>query len=111
MNVKFFVALLTGGLAYIIIVLKGLILRLPLSVVFNKGLIGFIILTLGGWLITYFLENLGTENGNSSNNNYQDNSHNNEDKAAEKNQQEDEFSPLNPTVLEVDESGEEIGND
>lgn len=111
MNLKLFIALLSGGLAYILIVLKGLILRQPLSEIFTKGLIGLFTITLAGWVLAYFLEIFGAESENSSNHN---SDQDNDRETSENQQQEDKenkFSPLNPTVLEVDNSEKEIEND
>lgn len=105
MYLKLFMALLTGGLAYIVVVFKGLILRLPLPTVFNRGLVAFIILTFVGWLITYLLETFGDKDGN---HNQLDNG---EETAENQQSSENEFSPLNPTVLEVEESNIEAEED
>ena len=101
-------SLFFGIIAYSITVLISLLLGHPLAKVLYNGLIALFIILLLTFAITIFLEKENFSNSKDDNED-EDNSIDADDKKLSENDdnkeenQDDEFSPMNPTVLEVEE--------
>lgn len=96
MGLKLFIAFLTGSISYIIIVLTGLIYQHSLTIIFYRGLLSFFIIGVLGWLFIFTLEKFSKKDDR-----------NFEEISEDINKQEEEnFSPLNPPVLETREEEE-----
>ena len=104
--------LLTGIIAYVIIILFNLLIQAPLQKVFINGLIGLGVVSICCWLIITLMQWLSQEQDksfqqknkddiNQNSNNITNNGKNQE--SGEDDQGNREFSPMNPKVLEVEE--------
>ena len=112
MRNKVLISLFTSILAYSITTLINLMYANPLKEVLYNGLIALFITAIITFLITYILDNYQPDK-NSKKGTAGDmkekanNKSNREKKSAEdqedQNEAEDEFSPMDPTVLEVEE--------
>jgi len=103
------ISLFTGILAYSLTTLINLINANPLKTVLYNGLISLFIVAIITFLITYILDNYQPEKNSkketAGDNNKKKNNKSNRNKkeVKEESEAEDEFSPMNPTVLEVEE--------
>ncbi|HKL76284.1 MAG TPA: hypothetical protein VJ881_09480 [Halanaerobiales bacterium] len=102
------ISLFTGIIAYSLTTLINLINANPLKEVLYNGIIALFVVALITFLITYILDNYQPDKNSKKgtagdNNKKKNNKSNREEKEAEEESKEDEFSPMDPTVLEVEE--------
>ena len=109
MRNKVLISLFTSILAYSITTLINLLYANPLKEVLYNGLIALFITAIITFLITYILDNYQPEKnskkGTAGDMKEKANSKSNREKksAEDENEAKDEFSPMDPTVLEVEE--------
>ncbi|ACL70414.1 hypothetical protein [Halothermothrix orenii] len=115
MRLRAFTALFAGTLAYMSVIVIGVILGMDLSSIFTWSLGALAFFAAGGWLITYTLETLSRKHEFQINNDYnssktrgsqQETGEDSETKQSENNNSDtgdnSEFTPLDPPILEVD---------
>lgn len=109
MKLKLFITLFVGGTAYIIMVLSGLLLHIPLNRVLMRGVTAFVGVGGGSWIILFLMEKLADGNNEEqiNNKNTDGSSSESSDRSSrnlgtESESQKQDFSPLKPPVLEVD---------
>ncbi|MFW5999089.1 MAG: hypothetical protein ACOCZM_01470 [Bacillota bacterium] len=103
-----FFALLAGGFGFLISVLLLLVLGFPLIIVFRRSLLVFILLFSTGFLLTFFLQKKGEVREERKREEEIKEKISGEATGDRKEGQstEEEFSPMNPTVLEISEEEE-----
>lgn len=97
-------SLFIGILVYAASVLVSLFLQYPLSQVLYNGLLSLLITGFGVFAVTIFLENFDslkkTEKKDEIKNEMESSD---ENRQSREDDSEDEFSPMDPTVLEVED--------
>lgn len=111
MKGRFFLSLVFGLLAYVLVVIVGIICGVDLEIVFSKSVFAFIIMAIGSFFLLYFLENISLkeieeeiENGNENENENEEEVPISEEEETEQEKGEELFSPLEIPVVEVEDA-------
>lgn len=105
-------ALLIATFAYIITIIVGIISQLSLVKILTNGIITIVLFALFTWITIYIIETIGENKKTVNNESVTDestdkkqniNTEINSQTSAGSDKSKDDFTPLNPTVLEVDE--------
>ena len=100
-------SLLAGIIAYSLTVLVSLLAGVPLPKVLYNGLIALFLISVGVFLLTFFLDKSDFEQFDNKQSSQNNKATTNESQNSEiKNEDDEDFSPMDPTVLEVEEEEE-----
>ncbi len=103
MKINIYISLICGGLAYIITVLTGILRANELEVVFKRGLKSLIIFFLIALIFSIIPEIIKQLNYQQENN-FEAEVKPDNDKKEKTEDNEDQFSPLEPPVLDREEN-------
>lgn len=109
MKGRFFLSLVFGLLAYVLVVIVGIICGVDLEIVFSKSVFAFIIMAIGSFFLLYFLENISLKEIEEEIENENENENEEEVPISEEEETEQEkgeelFSPLEIPVVEVEDA-------
>ncbi|MFW6269795.1 MAG: hypothetical protein ACOC4G_06905 [Bacillota bacterium] len=108
---KKLISLIIAAFIYSVVVLLYLFLQKPLPFIFQKGILVLPLTYLFSWFILYLIEVLGKKELNQDNDMNKSDSNNEDDESGktenirktDQDKNNEDFSPLNPPHLEVEE--------
>ncbi len=110
MRSRIFIACISGIIAYIINILIGLVLFRPLVNIFKHGIISFIIIFVLSYIVIYLIEFVKEANANGQQKKREEGYTDGDEQTAKEedntNNNDSQFSPMEPPVVEYEEKKE-----